>query len=520
LNFPYLIADCSFALVELAIEELLEGKNPAMHFKVSKPVDMVTVPGRIYPDREAEEKLCSFMRRFQAAKRTAYQALRRGKEPGEIVKDLYDKFFPNARWCQWTVEDAKATIDSQKEQVRMHVSDLEAKIEKSEEKLERTKNKLRRQGIMARIARLQGKLAYWKGFLERGEVPSAVFGGRKNLLLLQEGKLSKEEWRELRSNAFYSVGQANQKGLEGQYGNANTEVVFEETTGSFRLNVYIPPEPENKTGRIRKGEDWVTMPLEIPGRYRSILLQHLAKATAYTVRVVHKNGRFDCFISFSLGDNIPVDKNSPMGGIDLNPDIVTVTVALPDGNFHISRCFHCPELIYVSHEKREWIAGNLAVEIAEWLESLGIRQVALEELSFAQDHDTNRLFNRVTHNFCKRLLFNRIVVALRKRGIAVFTVPAKFTSLIGYFKYSRVYGLSAHQAAALVIARRALGFTERVPKEILKMLSPGEGWQHFKLWGRLFGLFKAARKRAIREDRLFRRWNSEDWLAFMFSNSS
>ncbi|MCG0279035.1 MAG: transposase, partial [Thermanaeromonas sp.] len=241
-----------------------------MHFKVSKPADMVTVPGRIYPDREAEEKLCSFMRRFQAAKRTAYQALRHGKEPGEIVKDLYDKFFPNARWCQWAVEDARATIESQKEQVRMHVSDLEAKIEKSEEKLERTKDKLHRRGILARIARLRGRLAYWKGFLERNEVPPAVFGGKRNLLLLQEGKLSKEEWRELRANAFYSVGQANQKGLEGQYGNANTEVVFDEATGSFRLNIYIPPEPENKNGRKRKEEDWITVPLEIPSRYRSI----------------------------------------------------------------------------------------------------------------------------------------------------------------------------------------------------------------------------------------------------------
>lgn len=163
-----------------------------MRQKVNKPADMITVPGSIYPDKNTQEKIVSFMRRFQAAKRTAYQALRRGKEPGEIVKDLYGKFFPNARWCQWAVEDAKATIDSQREQVRMHVSDLEAKIEKSEEKLERTKNKLHRQGIMARIARLQGKLAYWKGFLERGEVPSAVFGGRKNLLLLQEGSFLKK----------------------------------------------------------------------------------------------------------------------------------------------------------------------------------------------------------------------------------------------------------------------------------------------------------------------------------------
>jgi hypothetical protein len=53
----------------------------------------------------------------------------------------------------------------------------------------------------------------------------------------------------------------------------------------------------------------------------------------------------------------------------------------------------------------------------------------------------------------------------------------------------------------------------------LKLLSPEEGWQHFKLWGRLFGIFKAARKRAIKEDRLFRSWNPEDWLSFMFNSS-
>jgi predicted transposase len=338
-----------------------------MQQKVNKPTDMMTIPGRIYPDQDARERLVSFMRRFQAAKRTAYQALRRGERPGEIVKDLYDKFFPNARWCQWAVEDAKATIESQKEQVKMHVSDLEAKIEKSEEKLERTRDKLRRRGILARLDKLRGKLAYWKGFLERDEVPPAVFGGKKNLLLLQEGKLSKEEWRELRSNSFYSVGQANQKGLEGQYGNANTEVVFDDATGFFRLNVYIPPEPENKDGRRRKEEDWVTVPLEIPAGYHSILLQHLLRACAYTVRVVRRDGRFDCFISFPLGDDVPVKKDLPMAGIDLNPDVVAVAVALPDGNFHISRCFWCPELVYVSHEKREWITGNLAKDIAEWL---------------------------------------------------------------------------------------------------------------------------------------------------------
>nr|WP_245527936.1 transposase [Ammonifex degensii] len=492
-----------------------------LKFKTRKPADTITVPARIYPDEVAEKKLVSFMRRFQAAKRTAYQALRRGKKPEEIVKDLYRKFFPNARWCQWALEDAKATIKSQKEQVKMHISDLEAKIEKSEEKLKRTRNELHRQGILARIAKLHAKLEYWKGFLERDEVPPAVFGGKKNLLLLQEGKLSKEEWRELRSNAFYSVGQANQKGLEGQHGNANTEIVYDEATDSFRLNVYIPPESGDKSGRLRRDENWVTVPLEVPARYRPLLLRCLAEGRAYTVRVVRRNGRFDCLISFSLQDEAEVDRTSPMAGMDLNPDVVAVTVVLPDGNFKVSRCFWCHDLVHASHEKREWIAGNLAKEVADWLESLGVKQVALEELSFAQDHDTNRAFNRITHNFCKKLLFNRIVVALRKRGIAVFTVPAHFTSLIGFFKYSETYGLNTHQAAALVIARRALGFKERVPKALVQELlgrSPMEGWAHGRLWGRLFGMFKAARKKVSRYFSV-KAFTPSAWLEHIFAGA-
>jgi len=100
----------------------------------------------------------------------------------------------------------------------------------------------------------------------------------------------------------------------------------------------------------------------------------------------------------------------------------------------------------------------------------------------------------------------------------VFTVPASFTSLIGYFKYADTYGLSAHQAAALVIARRAMGFAEKVPQEILKVLSPEEGWPHHRLWGKLYGLFKASRRQAIKEDRRFRAWGPKDWLSFVFGN--
>ncbi|MCL5039767.1 MAG: hypothetical protein M1299_08115 [Firmicutes bacterium] len=70
---------------------------------------------------------------------------------------------------------------------------------------------------------------------------------------------------------------------------------------------------------------------------------------------------------------------------------------------------------------------------------------------------------------------------LRKQGLAVFTVSASFTSLIGHFKYAETYGLSARQAAAPVITRRALGFTEKVPHDVLKALPPQEEWPHHRL---------------------------------------
>ena len=39
-----------------------------------------------------------------------------------------------------------------------------------------------------------------------------------------------------------------------------------------------------------------------------------------------------------------------------------------------------------------------------------------------------------------------------------------FSSVIGRVKFMERYGLSVHQAAALVLARRLLGCSERIPR--------------------------------------------------------
>jgi hypothetical protein len=87
----------------------------------------------------------------------------------------------------------------------------------------------------------------------------------------------------------------------------------------------------------------------------------------------------------------------------------------------------------------------------------------------------------VRANFVYRQLLTTIQSQALKKGLAVKEVHPAFTSLIGDWKYARRYGLNGHQAAALVIGRRGLGFSEKlhghVSHSVVRLVVPPmEGW--------------------------------------------
>ena len=51
-----------------------------------------------------------------------------------------------------------------------------------------------------------------------------------------------------------------------------------------------------------------------------------------------------------------------------------------------------------------------------------------------------------------------------RQGVEVIQVNPAFSSVIGRVKFMERYGLTVHQAAALVLARRLLGCSERIPR--------------------------------------------------------
>ena len=51
-----------------------------------------------------------------------------------------------------------------------------------------------------------------------------------------------------------------------------------------------------------------------------------------------------------------------------------------------------------------------------------------------------------------------------RQGVEVTQVNPAFSSVIGRVEFSERYGLTVHQAAAMVLARRMLGCSERIPR--------------------------------------------------------
>ncbi|KXG73621.1 hypothetical protein AN618_24830 [Fervidicola ferrireducens] len=100
------------------------------------------------------------------------------------------------------------------------------------------------------------------------------------------------------------------------------------------------------------------------------------------------------------------------------------------------------------------------------------KPIALEELNFSKDRlDTNKKFNRMASNFPFAKMVEAMYRRAVKEGVPFKLVPARHTSTIGYWKYTKRYAVPVHCVAALVIGRRAMGFKERVTKELKQLIA-------------------------------------------------
>jgi len=427
-------------------------------------------------EKEEQEQIDNLMRVYQSAKRYSFNRLLEDYKVNELKKDVMAKFDMNARYSYAAIKDAEGTIKSQRELIKEEVYETREKLKKSGKKLEKVTVPLKQKGIRARIDKLTAKLNRYEKHLEEGTIPKVIFGGRENFMKLQKGEITKEEWKKRRSSVFYSVGGK----IDG--GNQNLRIRhLEDNMFQLRINI----------GERR----WIYSRLWIPSRYVDYLKQ--AIKGSYSVRVVRRS-KYEVHVSSEHQGDEP-DLSNGAAGFDINTNNISVTIATRDGNLKASKVFRCPELLYARSNRREWLLGNLVKEAFEWIKSYHVKTVAIENLKLRKTFDTNKKYNRKVSNFIHAKATELIKSRAIKEKIAVKEVNPKFSSFIGEYKYASTYGLSVHQAAAFVIARRAMDYMERIPKIPLMFINfvkrenplvkPMEG---LKKWGLLYGVMKRA----------------------------
>ena len=164
----------------------------------------------------------------------------------------------------------------------------------------------------------------------------------------------------------------------------------------------------------------------------------------------------------------PVVTDRSLGaiGVDLNAD--HLAVAETDASGNCLKAWRVPLVTYGrSTHQAGAIIGDAVASVVEHARSVG-KPIVIEKLDFRQKkaclEGESRRYSRMLSSFSYGRTKAYFLSRGCREGVEVHQVNPAFSSVIGRVKFMQRYGLTVHQAAAMVLARRLLGCSERIPR--------------------------------------------------------
>ena len=314
-----------------------------------------------------------------------------------------------------------------------------------------------------------------KAVKTRNKDNKVIFGGKKLFERVRVGIVTKEQWQNARDYKVYARGDASKSG------NPNIRVVGEHiriTTGTRQFEHYR---------------------LFIPKKYREQLLELLQSGQAYNIRLKRKDAtHWGVVIDYEIPDpEVVVNFDNGAIGVDTNVDRIALCEVSRDGNYVKSKTLVNSRLKDGSMDKRKYDIGCLVKQVVHEAKNKQ-KGIVFENLKFKKDLSGSKKQNRVKSNFVWHKFLELLERKCIEHGIAYRKVNPAYTSFIGKTKYSGIYKVTIHEAAAFVIARRGLGFDEKVslyncPSSSVKGRVIGtlvgkygnKRFHNWKVWGKL-----------------------------------
>lgn len=448
---------------------------------------------------------------YQSLLRTALNDRQKGLTEIEIEKQLQKQFN-----IQWAWADSLATHTSQvydqlvtakENQIEQIETDIKSGLEKAQETLtdlekayESPTRKNPRNfekkllGVKSKLARIERK----KRQLERLKANPRlhICWGSKKLFnaqhhLEENGYSSHEEWYsdwvKKRGGNFYSVG-------KGSVDGNNPVTKIHHLEGDlFTVTLTVPRCYQEVYGKS------LTLKFEVTEPRKHDLLYALESHKPVTVQIFrreHKDDQWYIHLSTYI-QAVPYISSPKNGclGIDFNAETIDVVYVKRDGNLESIEgkftLFSFPIPTGTSGQVAAKLR-DIVVEIVRIAENYPC-PMACENLDFskkkAQLRHRSKRYSRMLSGFIYDKFRAFLVARAEKYGIEVVFKNPFATSTIGMIKYMPKYGLNSAYAAAMVIARRALGFNERIPRSYLSVLgvvSPEDGAiSNWGLWGKI-----------------------------------
>ena len=401
------------------------------------------------------------------------------------------KYQIHARLFNMLWSDAKGKLDALKETYKDNQKDLKRKIKKYNKKIKQAEKYLKRGFRKAKknplkpheIKQLRQNLRIFKEvihklthILEKEFEPSIVFGTRvfykkqwSDEKYVDNHKQWKEEWRTKRNGHFAFIGSKDETN-----GNGLCQYIADQET----IRITLP--------YCFKGKH-----LEIPVKFSSndektnqqyyfYLHQAVINKQALSYRFLKReNGFWYVQVSFTLYGDAKKYFNGTIG-VDMNYNLVATTEINRHGN-------------YVGFKNYEFDSENMTSEqasnrMSEIIQDIVRRakelrmSVAIEKLNLEKCKTDNAKFiNRKVSLIQYGILRDKIEVKCIKENVWLDKVHPAYTSIIGKYKYKKFYGISVHNSAALVIARRANKYIDKVPNQICRVLHSGDASEFEKI---------------------------------------
>ena len=258
-------------------------------------------------------------------------------------------------------------------------------------------------------------------------------------------------WRRARSSEFVVLGSKDEtSGCQGC-----TATLMDDGSSSLRLRL---PSALTRSGRH----------VLIEGLRFAYGQQNIAAALllgrALTYRFKREEKGWRVFVSTSAeAPKIVTSRAVGAIGMDVNAGCLAVSEIDRYGNLVRSRVIPCATYGKTSNQRKA-VIGDGVKDIVTGALRAGKPLVA-EKLDFSKKNAEIERTNPGRARMISALAYAQIQGMLRaaafRTGVEVIEVNPAFTSTIGAVNYAQRYGISVHQSAALVIARRGLGFSER-----------------------------------------------------------